>query len=84
MSGSTCTWRWRDVAPLNKPMTHLVRFWDRSRCAPIPVAVDFLMADSLLEAVEKAAKRVRVLKKKHRCSIGYDIEDDAGHRCRVW
>jgi len=42
------------------------------------------MADSLPEAVERAGKRVRVLKKKHRCRIGYDIQDDAGHRFQVW
>jgi hypothetical protein len=65
-------------------MTHLVRFWDKSRCAPIPVAIDFLTAGSLPEAIEKAAKRQRALKKKHRCRIGYDIQDDAGHRCQVW
>jgi hypothetical protein len=66
-------------------MRHLVKFWDRSRASPIPTAIDFLVADSLPDAVDKAAKRLRILKKKHRGGrVVYAIEDEAGHTCRTW
>ena len=53
--------------------------------SPIPVAIDFLIAESLSDAVDKAAKRLPILKKKYRGDrIGYVIEDEAGHTCRIW
>jgi hypothetical protein len=65
-------------------MRHLVKFWDKSRVAPIPVAIDFLDAESLSDALEKAAKRLRVLNEKYGGRVGYGIEDEAGHTCRIW
>jgi hypothetical protein len=66
-------------------MRHLVKFWDRSRASPFPVAIDFLVADSLSDAVDKAAKRLPTLKKKYRGDrVVYAIEDAAGHICRTW
>lgn len=65
-------------------MRHLVKFWDRSRGSPAPVAIDFLAAESLSEAIDKAGKRLRVLKEKYGGRVGYGIEDEAGHTCRTW
>jgi hypothetical protein len=65
-------------------MRHLVKFWDKSRSSPIPVAIDFLTAVSLSDAVNKAAERLRVLKEKYGDRVGYRIEDEAGHTCRSW
>jgi hypothetical protein len=66
-------------------MKHLVKFWDKSRASPIPVAVDFLIAASLSDAVDKATMRLPILKKKYGGDrIGYAIEDEAGHICRIW
>jgi hypothetical protein len=66
-------------------MKHTVKFWDRSRATPIPVAIDFLFAETLSDAVREAAKRLHVLKIK--CpgdKVTYAIEDEAGHVCRAW
>jgi hypothetical protein len=57
---------------------HLVKFWDNSR------AIDFLAAESLSDAIDKAAKRLCILKKKYGDRVGYGIEDLAGHTCRTW
>ena len=65
-------------------MTHTVKFWDKSRRTPSPVAIDFLAAESLSDAVAKAAKRLRILKKKYGGRLGYRIEDEAGHTFRSW
>jgi hypothetical protein len=65
-------------------MRHLVKFWDKSRPSPIPVAIDFLVAESLSDAVDKAAKRLRMKKKYRGDRVGYAIEDEAGHTCRTW
>ena len=66
-------------------MKHLVKFWDKSRVSPIPVAIDFLIAESLSDAVDQAGQRLPILKKKYRGDrIGYAIEDEAGHSCRIW
>ena len=65
-------------------MRHTVKFWDKSRGAPTPVAIDFLAAESLSDAIDKAAKRLRVLNDKYGDRIGYGIEDEAGHACRTW
>jgi len=65
-------------------MRHLVKFWGNDRGTPIPVAIDFLAAESLPDAIDKAEKRLRILKKKHGYRVGFVIEDDAGHACRTW
>jgi len=61
-----------------------VKFWDRSRSCPIPVAIDYLHAETLPDAIAKARERMRVLKKKYRVRVGYSIEDEYGHSCRSW
>jgi hypothetical protein len=67
------------------PMKHTVKFWDTSRAAPIPVAIDFLFAETLSDAVREAAKRLHILKNKYPgYRVGYAIEDEAGHVCRAW
>ena len=63
---------------------HVVKFWDTSRRPLGPVAIDFLAADSLSDAVAKAGKRLRILKKKYRGRVGYRIEDNMGHVFRSW
>jgi hypothetical protein len=65
-------------------MRHLVKFWDRSRSDPIPVAIDFLAAESLSDAMDKAGRRLPVLKKRYGDNVGFGIEDEAGHTCRTW
>ena len=65
-------------------MLHIIRFWDLSRRSPIPVAIDFLVANSLPDAIAKATKQRSLLKKRLRCRIGYDVVDGAGHRCQMW
>ena len=65
-------------------MTSTVKFWDRSRLYPIPVAIDFLVAETLPDAVMKATERMRILKKKYRARVGYSIEDESGHSLRSW
>ena len=65
-----------------KPKTanrHVVKFWDTSRHTPGPIAIDFLAADSLSEALAHAATRLVTLKKKYGRRVGYRIEDAAGH-----
>jgi hypothetical protein len=65
-------------------MPSTVKFWDRSRLYPIPVAIDFLVAETLPDAIMKATERVRALKRKHRAPVGYSIEDERGHSLRSW
>jgi hypothetical protein len=65
-------------------MKHIVKFWDTSRASP-PVAIDFLFAETLSDAVREAAKRLHILKKKYPgYRVAYAIEDDSGHACRAW
>ena len=66
------------------PNRHVVKFWDTSRRAPGPIAIDFLAADSLPEALAQAATRLGTLKKKYGRRVGYRIEDAAGHIFRSW
>ena len=63
---------------------HTVKFWDTSRTSPIPVAIDFLFAETLSEAVREAAKGLHILKNKYPGRVAYVIEDEAGHVCRAW
>jgi hypothetical protein len=65
-------------------MRHFVKYWDKSRGSPIPVAIDFLAAESLSDAAEMAAKRLRDLNEKYGARVGFCIEDEAGHSCRTW
>jgi hypothetical protein len=65
-------------------MKHTVKFWDTSRASPIPVAIDFLFAETLSDAVREAAKRLHILKNKYPSRVAYAIEDEAGHVCRAW
>ena len=46
-------------------MKHTIKFWDTSRASPIPVAIDFLFAETLSEAAREAAKRLHILKNKY-------------------
>jgi hypothetical protein len=49
------------------------------------VAIDFLFAETLSDAVREAAKRLQILKNKYPgYRMGYAIEDEAGHVCRAW
>jgi hypothetical protein len=66
------------------PNRHVVKFWDTSRHTPGPIAIDFLAADSLPEALAQAATRLGTLKKKYGRRVGYRIEDAAGHIFRSW
>ena len=65
-------------------MKHTVKFWDTSRASPIPVAIDFLFAETLSDAVREATKRLHILKYKYPGRVAYVIEDEAGHVCRAW
>ena len=66
-------------------MKHTVKFWDTSRASPIPVAIDFLFAATLSEAVREAANRLHILKNKYPgYRVAYAIEDEAGHAGRAW
>ena len=66
-------------------MRHTVKFWDTSRASPIPVAIDFLFAETLSEAAREAAKRLHILRNKYPgYRVGYAIEDEAGHVYRAW
>ena len=68
--------------PTEWAMRHTVKFWNKSRCTPDSVAIDFLAAESLSDAVAKAAKRLRILKMKYGERVVYRIEDEAGHA--IW
>jgi hypothetical protein len=82
----------RDIAgagpsPICKPKManrHVVKFWDASRHTPGPIAIDFLAADSLSDALAQATTRLVTLKKKYGRRVGYRIEDAAGHIFRSW
>ena len=66
-------------------MEHTIKFQDTSRASPIPVAIDFLFAETLSEAAREAAKRLHILKNKYPgLRVAYVIEDEAGHVCRSW
>ncbi len=74
-------------SPICKPTMakrHVVKFWDTSRHTPGPIAIDFLAADSLSEALAQASTRLVILKKKYGRRVGYRIEDAAGHFFRSW
>ncbi len=72
------------ICKLKMGNRHVVKFWDTSRHTPGPIAIDFLAADSLSEALAQASTRLVILKKKYGRRIGYRIEDAAGHIFRSW